>query len=847
MTTMMMMTMGSAGALAAKGVVALALTAGVASLLREAPASHRHLVWAAGLATLLALPLLTVAGPSVPVSLPGWAGSDVGAGAAAAVDGPEVRGVPAVVVRPEVAAGAAHEPEAFEGEVPATSRPRPAHAPSSVGVGEPGADGSGRGVGIGAFLLALWLTGTTGLLARVVVGHRAARRLVRAAVPAPAHVVRRSHELAAGLGIRRAVAVRVHRALRIPVVVGVARPTVVLPAGFDGWGRATLDHVLLHELAHVRRWDPLLHAAADVVRALHWVNPLVWVAVRRLRLESERACDDRVVARSAASAYAEDLLRVARDLRAGSTPPAAVAMARSSDLAVRLHAILDAGRPRHGVGPGAAFAAMVAAAVVAVPLAGLTSTGPEPSAGPDPMPVEVRDAGPTSEPGVLAPAAPLPAPGQEAPRLCAFRERDGGISRRIDVDEDRYDFRFEQGDCRVEIRLAGDVTFGTDDRSVVSMGAGAVLDIEERDGERRWRIRLRGTDAGIEYRYDVDGNEVAWGADARARLGAVLPELFRQTSLNAEARVVRILAEGGVDGVLAEVDRIPADAVARRYVELLVETADLSEDQAVRILRRASTVQADHHKASLLAAMAREQGLGTRRLQDPFLDAVLTIQADHHVRNVLEILLEQQGLTPEQLDRVVAAAGRMGADHHKAEVLTRVVRRGGLGTAGRASFMAALRTVGADHHRRAVVEAFLDGVRLEADERVGVLELAGEIGSDHHRAAVLARLATGYDLGEVEADAFVRAAAGIGADHHVRAVAETLIDRGDLGETAAAAVLHLAGTIESDHHRLAVLEALAARTALDGRLRDWYLGLAGDLDSRRARSAREALDRGRGR
>ena len=82
----------------------------------------------------------------------------------------------------------------------------------------------------------------------------------------------------------------------MPIACGVIRPTVVLPAAADDWPDDRVRVVLLHELAHVRRRDCLTQAVADAACAVFWFNPLAWMAVRELRRERERACDDMVLA-----------------------------------------------------------------------------------------------------------------------------------------------------------------------------------------------------------------------------------------------------------------------------------------------------------------------------------------------------------------------------------------------------------------------------------------------------------------------------------------------------------------------------------------------------------------------
>ena len=129
---------------------------------------------------------------------------------------------------------------------------------------------------------------------------------------------------------------------KMPFACGLLTPTIVLPAESDGW---TLDRrraVLLHELAHVRRRDLLGHTVGRFACALYWFHPLVWTAAKRLRAESERACDDLALNCGArASDYAEHLLDIVTGVRHHATPAVALAMARRKEFEGRMLAILD--------------------------------------------------------------------------------------------------------------------------------------------------------------------------------------------------------------------------------------------------------------------------------------------------------------------------------------------------------------------------------------------------------------------------------------------------------------------------------------------------------------------------
>jgi TonB family protein len=129
--------------------------------------------------------------------------------------------------------------------------------------------------------------------------------------------------------------------------------------------------VMLHELAHVRRWDGATHLMARTVLALYWWNPLAWTAWREFLKERERAADDLVLKAGAGRPeYAGHLLEIARSMQVRPVYAwASIAMAARSQLEGRLSAILDSARDRQTPRREAVMAAAVVALAIIVPLA----------------------------------------------------------------------------------------------------------------------------------------------------------------------------------------------------------------------------------------------------------------------------------------------------------------------------------------------------------------------------------------------------------------------------------------------------------------------------------------------
>ena len=147
-------------------------------------------------------------------------------------------------------------------------------------------------------LQGIWLAGSISALAVLLVGvgrlwwlASRARPSKRADGRPSARKIRHSY------GLRFPVSLLHSHHRSLLVTWGWRRARILLPAVADEWSDDQIRIVLAHELAHIARGDWVAQLAAEVLRAIYWFNPVLWIACRRLRVESECACDDAVLAR----------------------------------------------------------------------------------------------------------------------------------------------------------------------------------------------------------------------------------------------------------------------------------------------------------------------------------------------------------------------------------------------------------------------------------------------------------------------------------------------------------------------------------------------------------------------
>ncbi len=220
----------------------------------------------------------------------------------------------------------------------------------------------------------LWIVGTALLIGRILVGYGIVWCLRQQAQV--------QHEGPLSDALRQArrtldyypkVEVATSPSISSPMALGILRPIIVFPADLVEKLRTDeLTLILMHELAHVRRWDNLTRLLHRLVSAVLFFHPAVWLCGRMLRREAEQACDDLVVCVTGRSeAYARGLAHVAE--RAAHLNPLIRRIptmnafaATESDLALRIRRALGGSARRMGT------RARLLAVVLLCPLAAVT-------------------------------------------------------------------------------------------------------------------------------------------------------------------------------------------------------------------------------------------------------------------------------------------------------------------------------------------------------------------------------------------------------------------------------------------------------------------------------------------
>lgn len=141
-------------------------------------------------------------------------------------------------------------------------------------------------VSYGVLALA-WMAGTLLLLIRLVWGYTQTCRLRKLAEPAPEAVTATCHRMASKLSIGTHK-LGISSEIQSPVLVGVLRPTILLPPSLS---HAENAQILIHELAHLKRRDCLWSVISQSIAVIYFFQPLLWILIRCLQDINEEVCD----------------------------------------------------------------------------------------------------------------------------------------------------------------------------------------------------------------------------------------------------------------------------------------------------------------------------------------------------------------------------------------------------------------------------------------------------------------------------------------------------------------------------------------------------------------------------
>lgn len=714
--------------------------------------------------------------------------------------------------------------------------------------GSPRPDGSPAAPRWRSLLAALWALGASLVLVPVMLGRLHVLLLARRARPLGKGAWSDLVDVAiARTGLARDVRVLESPDSTMPMTWGVVKPVVLLPADAERWTDQQRQDVLLHELAHVARLDCLTQLVAQLACAVYWFNPLVWLAARRMCVEREHACDDRVLAAGTRpSDYASHLLEVARTMRTGSVAPlGAVAMARRAQLSERLIAVLDARRPRSGVSRRVALPAWIAAAALVLLVGALAPAGADAAGAPqrtgmsDPAASDTDSVAAVSGgsgSGSASGVAVGGGQGGSGSATATVTQADGpatavsgsgttgGASASFTVGRTSVTVSGGQSVVASDgvVKVDGQVVLDSKGGDgLLKLGPAATASPELAAAAARAPRDECGDAKGSSSHINVDdGGRKEMRVSWKSERCSVSIEIEGDVTLAPDLTDIVSLAPGAYVEITERSDR------SVRRLEMRNRGGQAERKYSVDGDARAWDAEGRRWLATLLVDLERRTGSFAKQRvaqlhasggASAVLAEIDRLSADYARRRYFtELFALDAGMDDATLARAIAqAAGDIDSDYELRVVLAEAAEARQFGAASTTAFANAVRSLGSDYERRVAVTALLGRGTLPTSALRTVLSAAKGMSSSYEMRVILTALAKQRALDAEAIGLYADAVASMSSDYERRVALVAILDR-DLDDRSLAALFRATREMRSDYERRVVLTAAVKNRALEG-------------------------------
>jgi hypothetical protein len=448
---------------------------------------------------------------------------------------------------------------------------------------------------------------------------------------------------------------------------------------------------------------------------------------------------------------------------------------------------------------------------------------------------EIRFSGETPEPPVSENDFPPLTLGQAAPRatgspdtnlFCARGVKSSQNSIHEDDGERRWTVKVEGTDCKVEMRVEGRVEFNDDFTDIQSISRDGFFKLVVSDRGTRRELDIRSSNGSLTRVYKLNGSEHAFDAEAQRWFSSFLIALDRTTAIAVDIRLPRLLQQGGAAAVLNETAQMPSDYARGVYYSGLLKRTRLSSDELTRLLDQAAALtESDYYASELLKEVGRDglDGEGERRAVMKMLQ---NMDSDYYRSEVMRTVMAAGRPDDGEMNVMLQVVGSMESDYYQAEILKQVMKSGDLDAAQRAQVTRAAASMESGYYATEILKTMAARSDLTENERSAFFEALGGIKDDYQRSEILGVLIREGATSPAEIGLIIRATQDMDSEYYRSEILGGLLTKSTLGEGDLVAVVTSVRGMDSDYYKDEVLRKVLRNRGSTDRVRDAVLEAA---------------------
>lgn len=394
---------------------------------------------------------------------------------------------------------------------------------------------------------------------------------------------------------------------------------------------------------------------------------------------------------------------------------------------------------------------------------------------------------------------------------------------------------------------AGTIELDESQTAILRMSPDARLDVRERRLLSRRRLEVRPDASGrptFEFRV---GARKGSPEDAEAYLASVMGDVVRGTTVGAQSRADRLLAEDGLDRLLSEVGRLDSNAARRIYLETAASMEGLEESQAMEVIRTAGREMTSSSRLRATLSDLAERLPSDWALNEELVEAATSIASSSERRRALVDIARLRGIDAGDAEDFAAAASTIPSYAERGRTVTRIYELEPLPELAEA-FLSTADTIESSSERRRVLTELVARPGLPDSVYSEALGIAADIPSSHEKASFLSAVAEHLPASDDLRREYIDAAGTISSSTEAKKAYLAMLPE-DVAEAVCRDWIDSAGQVPSSSIAADLLVQSASRCPAGGAVWRSYLDaverLPASSDRRRAMMAlldREDLD-----
>lgn len=396
------------------------------------------------------------------------------------------------------------------------------------------------------------------------------------------------------------------------------------------------------------------------------------------------------------------------------------------------------------------------------------------------------------------------------------------------------DFSFSRGDLlnSLSVEMRGDIRFSEDYRAIDAMTPGSYLQIEERRWLTTRRLEVSADAQGNpQYRFFMRSRSLEFDERAREWLAEILPEVIRETGVNAKAQVQELLSRGGVNAVLQEISRVDRNKVKQIYFSELLESHNLTPEEAARVIRQASRQIASSSSLNQTLCAIAEKLPADESLTVELFRGAEKISSSSQKSAAISFIARRREIGSDAAIAMAKSIRSIPSNSEAARALETMAEVCPADDAVITAYLNAAESISSSSERANALTAIIQTEGLSPQSWIEIARSAAAIPSGSEQRRVLREMANRCPGDEAVMRAYLRSAAGIPSSHEKANALVAALGKTNLSEPVFVNIAETVSAIPSSAEQGRVLQAMAPLCPLGDAVVKAYLDAALGISS----------------